>query len=72
MSDLAKAKRDAEHWEVLFKQEAGRNDTLVDRLTIALSFAEHPEFMSIQVNGAMVPRDVWIDETTRLLDRGDL
>lgn len=44
-------------------------DRLRDMLTIALSFAEHSDFTSIyDKQGRAVPRDVWIDETSRWLD----
>lgn len=41
-----------------------------DRLQIALSFAEHPDFQSVYdaQQQRAIPRDVWIDEATRWLD----
>lgn len=40
-----------------------------EALQIALSFAEHPDFKSVyDAQQREIPRDVWIDETSRWLD----
>ena len=47
-----------------------RESALLDTLQIALSFAEHPDYLTVQVGRYMIPRDVWIDAADQWINDG--
>jgi len=66
-------------WPEDFEDRMNAHMTRSDKKTLAklksladaaLVFAEHPDYTSIEVDGVMVPRHVWIDEACRWIDNG--